>query len=90
MAFIEGDLLSNVLKDPLKKDGRPVLNPRISDRALRVAYREMACLVLELSKPQFPRIGALVEQGTEFVVGRRPLTFNINELITSANVQSYR
>lgn len=86
MAFVEGDLLSNVLKDPLKKDGRPVLNPRISDRALRIAYREMAFLVLELSKPQFPRIGALVQQGKEFVVGRRPLTFNINELITSANL----
>ncbi|OBT42289.1 hypothetical protein VE00_06370 [Pseudogymnoascus sp. WSF 3629] len=86
MAVVEGDLLSNVLKDPLKSEGRPVLNPRISDRALRIAYREMAYLVLELSKSQFPRIGALVQQGDEFVVGRRPLTFNINELITSANV----
>lgn len=86
MAFVEGDLLSNVLKDPLKKDRRPVLNPRISDRALRIAYREMAFLVLELSKPQFPRIGALVQQGEEFVVDRRPLTFNINELVTSANL----
>jgi hypothetical protein len=87
MAVVEGDLLSNVLKDPLKREGRrPVLNPRISDRALRIAYREMAYLVLELSKSQFPRIGALVQQGDEFVVGRRPLTFNINELITSANV----
>ena len=71
------DLLSNVLKGPLKKDGRPVLDPLISDRALRIAYRETACLVLELSKPQFSRIGALIQQGKEFVVGRRPLTFNI-------------
>lgn len=46
----------------------------------------MACLVLELSKPQFPRIGALVQQGEEFAVGRRSLTVNIDELITSANV----
>ncbi|KFY07881.1 hypothetical protein V492_06736 [Pseudogymnoascus sp. VKM F-4246] len=86
IAFVEGDLLSNVLKDPLKSDGRPVLNPRISDRALRIAYREMASLVLELSKPQFPRIGALEQQSDDFVVGRRPLTFNINELVTSANL----
>ncbi|RFU24944.1 hypothetical protein B7463_g11393, partial [Scytalidium lignicola] len=39
MAFVEGDLLSNVFKDPLKKEGRPVVNPRISDRALKIAYR---------------------------------------------------
>jgi aminoglycoside phosphotransferase (APT) family kinase protein len=86
MAFVEGDLLSNVLKDPLKKEGRPVLNPRISDRALKIAYREMAYLVLELSKPQFSCIGALVQEGKDFVVGRRPLTLNMNELITSANL----
>ncbi|KFY09597.1 hypothetical protein V491_08078 [Pseudogymnoascus sp. VKM F-3775] len=46
----------------------------------------MGCLALEISKPRFTRIGALVQQGEDFVVGRRPLTFNINALITSANV----
>lgn len=85
MAFVEGDSLSDVLKDP-RREGRPVLNPRISERALRIAYREMAYLVLELSKPQFPHIGALVQEGEEFVVSRRPLTFNMNELVTLANL----
>lgn len=86
MEFVEGDIPSNILKDPLKKEGRPVLNPRISDRALKIAYREMAYLVLELSKPQFAQIGALVQEGKEFVVGKRPFTFNMNELVTSANL----
>ncbi|MCJ1256921.1 hypothetical protein MMC24_004746 [Lignoscripta atroalba] len=85
MHFIEGELLANVLKDPLK-EGRSVLNPRISDSALKSAYRRMAYLVLELSKPGFPRIGALVQDSDEFIVAKRPLTFNINELATSANL----
>ncbi|KAL3420264.1 phosphotransferase [Phlyctema vagabunda] len=85
MEFIEGGLLSNVLKDPLK-EGRPTLNPHISDRALKMAYREMGLLVLEMSKPKFPRIGALVQDGEEFHVAKRPLTFNMNELATSANL----
>jgi len=85
MTFIEGDLLATYLKDPLQK-GRPVLNLRISDRALKRAYREMAQLVLELSKPEFPRIGALEQNELGiWTVTKRPLTFNMNELATSAN-----
>jgi hypothetical protein len=51
--FAKGDLLSNFLEDPLKKEGRPVLNLRVSHRALKIAYRKMACLVLDLWKPGF-------------------------------------
>ncbi|MCJ1309526.1 hypothetical protein MMC25_003186 [Agyrium rufum] len=86
MEFVEGDLLSNILKDPLKKEGRPGLNPNISDRALRVAYREMANLVLDLSRPQFPRIGSLGSQSENFAVTKRPLTFNMNEISTFTNL----
>ncbi|KAL1955277.1 hypothetical protein VTO42DRAFT_8875 [Malbranchea cinnamomea] len=47
----------------------------------------MAKLLLELSKPEFPNIGALTEgPNGEFTVCRRPFTFNMNELSTSANV----
>ena len=52
MSFVEGDPLALILKDP-RAEGRPVLNPQISDRALKRVYREMAGLVLELSKPEF-------------------------------------
>lgn len=86
MTYIEGTLLSNILKVP-KMKGRPVLNPQISERGLRRAYQEMAKLLLELSKPKFPKIGSLTEgPDGEFTVFRRPFTFNMNELSTSANV----
>ena len=85
MTFVEGDLLAKYLKDPLR-EGRPVLNPRISDPALKRAYREMAQLVLELSKPEFPRIGTLhQDESGLWTVTKRPLTSNMNELATSAN-----
>lgn len=85
MTFVEGNLLATYLKDPLQK-GRPVLNPQISDRALKRAYREMAQLMLDLSKPEFPRIGALEQNDSgTWTVTKRPFTFNMNDLATSAN-----
>lgn len=65
---------------------RPVLNPQISDRSLKRAYREIAALVLELSKHKFDSIGAREENGRGFCIARRPLTFNMNELMVSANL----
>ncbi|OAL34128.1 hypothetical protein AYO20_06583 [Fonsecaea nubica] len=85
MSFIEGEPLAELLKNP-QEGGRPVLNPRLSDRVLRRAYREMAKLVLELSKPEFRYIGALRQSEEDFSVTRRPLTYNMNELATSANL----
>lgn len=57
MAYVEGTPLADILKVP-KAEGRPVLNPDISERGLRRAYREMAKLLLELPKPEFSKIGA--------------------------------
>ncbi|KAJ5177824.1 uncharacterized protein N7500_000523 [Penicillium coprophilum] len=85
MSFLEGVPLSQFLKDP-SSEGRPVMNPQISDRSLRWAYREMATLVLELSRHEFDSIGALEENETGFFVARRPLTLNMNELMVSANL----
>ncbi|RHZ55786.1 hypothetical protein CDV55_104035 [Aspergillus turcosus] len=85
MSFLEGVPLSELLKDR-SRTGRPVLNPQISDRSLKRAYREMAALVLELSKHEFDSIGALAENERGFSIARRPLTFNMNELMASANL----
>ncbi|EHY60905.1 hypothetical protein ABEF92_005527 [Exophiala dermatitidis] len=85
MSFVEGESLATLLQDPLQT-GRPVLNPRISERALKKAYREMAKLHLHLSKSEFHRIGALECNGESFTVTKRPLTYNMNELATSANL----
>ncbi|PKX96036.1 uncharacterized protein P174DRAFT_440620 [Aspergillus novofumigatus IBT 16806] len=60
MSFLEGVPLSQLLKDP-SIEGRPVLNPQISDRSLKWAYRKMAALVLELSRHEFDAIGAPAE-----------------------------
>lgn len=85
MSFVEGESLATLLKDPLQK-GRPVLNPQISDRALKRAYRGMAEVLLQLATPEFQRIGALGDNGEGFTVSKRPLTYNMNELATSANL----
>ena len=84
MSFLEGVPLSQLLKDP--SIGKPVLNPQIRDRSLKRAYREMAALILELSKHEFDSIGALGENERGFFIARRPLTFNMNELMVSANI----
>ncbi|KAE8348270.1 kinase-like protein [Aspergillus coremiiformis] len=85
MSFLEGMPLSQLLKDP-SREGRPVLNPQISNRSLKRAYREMAMLILELSKHEFNSIGALEENKRGIFIARRPLTFNMNELMVSANL----
>lgn len=47
----------------------------------------LAKLLLELSKPEFPKIGALQENANgEFVVAKRPFTFSMNELSTLGNI----
>ncbi|OJZ88519.1 hypothetical protein ASPFODRAFT_31498 [Aspergillus luchuensis CBS 106.47] len=87
MSAIEGVPLSQLLKDH-SSAGRPVLNPQISNHSLKHAYREMAILVLELSRVEFDSIGALEEtqHGDLFTITKRPLTFNMNELMASANI----
>ncbi|PKY03326.1 hypothetical protein P168DRAFT_298113 [Aspergillus campestris IBT 28561] len=72
MSFLEGVPLSLLLKDP-SAGGRPVLNPQISDQSLKRAYREMAAVIVELSRYEFDSIV-------------RPLTLNMNELMVSANL----
>ncbi|KIW39700.1 uncharacterized protein PV06_08289 [Exophiala oligosperma] len=85
MSFVEGESLATLLQDPFQTD-RPALNPRMSDRALKKAYRAMAELHLGLSKSEFHRIGGLEHDGESFTVTKRPLTYNMNELAASANL----
>ncbi|PLB47590.1 hypothetical protein P170DRAFT_496393 [Aspergillus steynii IBT 23096] len=85
MSFLEGMPLSQLLADP-STEGRPVLNPQIRDRSLKQAYGEIAVLILELSKCEFEAVGALEENEGRFSITRRPLTFNMNELMASANL----
>lgn len=57
-SYIEGMLLSKRLGDPTAK--QPRLDPNVSEADLRRAYYVMARILLELTKPTFSNIGALV------------------------------
>ncbi|KAJ5736064.1 uncharacterized protein N7483_001189 [Penicillium malachiteum] len=85
MAFLDGVPLSQILRDP-SLAGRPVLNPQINNRDFKRAYREMASYILELSQYEFDSIGALEGNEGSFAITQRPLTFNMNELMVSANL----
>ena len=85
MAFVEGTLLSNCLRDPTLDS--PSLNPSISDSEIECVYRVMADVILELSKPTFSCIGGLVEEESgRWKVVQKPLTLNMNELVRVGNL----
>ena len=79
MSYIEGNPLSGYLRDPSQQT--VTLSSGISMPILRRAYFGMAEVLLKLSKPKFPFIGAIrrAESG-EWTVQKRPLTFNMNRL----------
>ncbi|KAH8171104.1 phosphotransferase enzyme family protein [Sarocladium implicatum] len=91
MDYIDHDQnMSRELLDPDRGiDERPVLNPNITDDKLELLYRQMANILLQLSHLKFPRIGSLVEDGSQSIasVKGRPLTANMNDIVTydSAN-----
>jgi hypothetical protein len=87
MDFVEGDLLSNHLQAPLlDRMEAAILDPRVDIYKLQSAYREMPRIILTLSKCRFSHIGSLVEDSNGgWSVGKRPLTHNMNELLTYAN-----
>ncbi|OJJ67529.1 hypothetical protein ASPBRDRAFT_135102 [Aspergillus brasiliensis CBS 101740] len=84
MTFVEGTLLSNRLRDPTTHS--PSLNPNVSDSDIESAYRVMAQVILELSKPIFSSIGALAEGSRVWKVVQRPLSLNMNELVRVGNL----
>ncbi|KKZ67121.1 hypothetical protein EMCG_07180 [[Emmonsia] crescens] len=81
--IIEGTLLSKCLGDPAMES--PSLNPNVSNSELEQAYRGMARVMLELSKPTFPAIRALKWEPGAWKVAKRPLSLNINEPVRVAN-----
>ncbi|PKY00585.1 hypothetical protein P168DRAFT_299958 [Aspergillus campestris IBT 28561] len=71
----------------LKTPGRPnhervTLNPDISPTILRGFYREMASVLLSLSKLSQEKIGSLCQvDDTTWEVAARPLSLHMNELV---------
>ncbi|KAH7309056.1 kinase-like domain-containing protein [Stachybotrys elegans] len=83
MDYIEGTLLSNVLKQSTESDqGAMILDPSIDNSVLTNIYLQIADYLLQLSRLTFPRIGAISKHGDGWSVANRPLTYNMNELAT--------
>ncbi|KAJ5576732.1 kinase-like protein [Penicillium sp. DV-2018c] len=85
MSFVEGNVLSGYLRDSSQET--MTLSPSIPTCVLRKAYFSMAEVLLELSKPEFPYIGAIrQDQLGGWIVPKRPLTFNMNRLAQFFNI----
>lgn len=63
-------------------EDRPRLNPHINLEKLEMLYYQLADVLLQLSKLEFPHIGSLEEvEEFESEARRRPLSIHMNELI---------
>lgn len=77
--------MSGYLREPTREIVTLRLNIHMS--VLRRAYFGMAEVLLELSKPELPFIGAVkLNKLGEWTVQKRPLTFNMNHLSQSSNI----
>ncbi|KAM5429677.1 hypothetical protein McanMca71_007105 [Microsporum canis] len=84
--FVEGRILSEYLRASQDPKVPSALKLDLDLAPLRQAYRGMADILLELSTCRFPAIGGLVQDGSgRFSVGKRAMTFNMNELVGLGN-----
>ncbi|KAI9163455.1 Phosphotransferase [Paramyrothecium foliicola] len=79
------------MTDPLAVEGRdpdltPALNLDLSVGKLIILWGKLARVMLELSEPQFTRIGSLLEVNGDFQVAGRPLTQNMNTMTQLAHI----
>ncbi|KAF2006817.1 phosphotransferase enzyme family protein-like protein [Amniculicola lignicola CBS 123094] len=83
--FVEGIHLSDALRDPADKK-RLHLNPQIDSEVLDKVFSQIADITLQLYKFNFDRIGAISKTSSTgtWSVTRRPLTYSMNELATTA------
>ncbi|KAJ5129525.1 uncharacterized protein N7515_005564 [Penicillium bovifimosum] len=64
------------------KEERGALDPNINEEQLEMLYTQVAKILLQLSKPKFPKIGSLTQMDDfSWEVTSRPLSLNMNELV---------
>jgi hypothetical protein len=82
MDFIEGHRLRDILKARLKSiPGRRASMPDMAITDWEIIYRQIAKVVLELSKHDFQMVGSLVETSHgQFEVEYRPITIKCQEI----------
>jgi aminoglycoside phosphotransferase (APT) family kinase protein len=87
--FVKGRPLSEVLQvNPPDPSGK-ILRPDIEDSTLDVVYRQIADILIELSRHDFDKIGSLTlddEDGVSLSVASRPLTLKMNEMERCGNL----
>lgn len=86
MDLVSGTDLDDLLKQPTENNQQDViLDPKIDEAKLDIVYGQIADYMLQVSRLRFPRIGAISKDSIsdEWVVVSRPLTYNMNDLMTS-------
>lgn len=86
MEFMEGENLGDFLKKPTADNAdRAILDPDFSDDKFNCIHEQLACMLLELSNLEFPRIGAISKDATgQWTVAGPPLTYDMNEVVSFA------
>lgn len=87
MDFVEGTLASRLIQKPTEDDQQEiVLNPEVDESLLDKFYRQVAGCLIQLSRLEFKQIGAITKepQDKAWSSSKRPLTYNVNELVTIA------
>lgn len=85
MDFVQGTLLSTVLKSPVEsgQEGM-ILDPDTDNAVLDKIHSQIADYLLQLSRLGFSRIGAITKDDNTWSVTKPSLTYNMNELATVA------
>ncbi|OAA44789.1 Protein kinase-like domain protein [Metarhizium rileyi] len=89
MEYINHEMsMTAALNTPgLTSDIPPILDPNIDEAKLELLYRQVASILLQLSKLEHPLIGALEEKGEcLWEVTKRPLSMPMNELVRTGTL----
>ncbi|KAM5352641.1 hypothetical protein ACJ41O_005363 [Fusarium nematophilum] len=93
MDFMQGEDLGDLLRKPTEDEQETIiLDPNIDETTLDTIYEQIAEFMLELSRLEFPKIGAISQDSeldpSRWTVTSRPLTYDMNELVTLGGCSS--
>lgn len=83
MDFVDGQNLGRFLGEPTEDNSKLVyLDPNVDMAKLDIIYEQIAGFMLELSRLDFQHIGAISGETGRWSVTGRPLTYDMNEIVT--------
>ncbi|KAJ9296158.1 hypothetical protein DTO271G3_5299 [Paecilomyces variotii] len=86
LSFVDGTRLSDHLKAPPDPEAPIMLQPNIDIATLASAYRNMARILIQLSRCEFSRIGAIgKDESGNWRAWKRPITLNMNQVVSCGN-----